>query len=104
MAEVLIRSQLVASISERLLVREKLVQEIMQFVLDEVRTALVAGKRVEIRGFGVFTPKYRPSRNARNPSNGELVVVPPRYIIQFRPGKRMRESVDFHRNVENAEQ
>jgi integration host factor subunit beta len=103
MGEILIRAQLVASVSERLMLREKLVQDAFASILSDIRGALVSGCRVEIRGFGVFTSKFREGRQARNPSNGELVTVRPRYIIQFRAGKLMRETVDFHRYVESAD-
>ena len=38
-----------------------------------VTDALVAGRRMEIRGFGSFSMKQREARIRRNPRNGDSV-------------------------------
>jgi integration host factor subunit beta len=38
--------------------------------------ALVAGHRIEIRGFGSFSINRRPPRMGRNPRSGESVAIP----------------------------
>lgn len=48
--------------------------------LDAIKTtvvdALEAGQDVELKGFVSFTSKEVDEREARNPQNGETVVVP----------------------------
>ena len=63
-------------------------------VLDVLTDALVAGQRIEIRGFGSFSIKPRQARIRRNPRNGASVAVPERRVVHFKPGKALRESVD----------
>jgi integration host factor subunit beta len=63
-------------------------------LLDYIGGQLAAGKRVEIRGFGSFDTKERPSRTGRNPKTGESVFVPAKQVPFFRAGKAMRERVD----------
>jgi integration host factor subunit beta len=55
--------------------------------------ALAEGQRVEIRGFGVFTLRYRPPRLGRNPKTGAQVSLPGRYALHFKPGDRLRSAV-----------
>ena len=44
--------------------------------------------RVEVRGFGVFEIKPTKARNnARNPKTNEIIKVPTRRKISFKPGK-----------------
>jgi integration host factor subunit beta len=56
--------------------------------------ALLAGNRIEIRGFGSFGLNYRPPRTGRNPKSGEKVQVPEKYVPHFKAGKELRERVD----------
>ena len=63
-------------------------------ILDAMAQALLAGNRIEIRGFGSFGLNYRPPRTGRNPKSGEKVQVPAKYVPHFKAGKELRERVD----------
>lgn len=66
----------------------------VNLVFEALSTALVAGRRREIRGFGGFSMKQRHARLRRNPRHGNSVAVPARRVVHFKPGKALRESVD----------
>ena len=63
-------------------------------ILDAMNDALVAGHRIEIRGFGSFSINHRPPRMGRNPRSGESVAIPEKRVPHFKPGKALREEVD----------
>ena len=63
-------------------------------IFETLTDALVAGRRIEIRGFGSFSMKQRQARLRRDPRNGNSVAVPARRVVHFKPGKALRESVD----------
>ena len=63
-------------------------------VLDHMRRALVAGDRIEIRGFGSIGLRYRMPRTGRNPKTGEAVSVPGKYVPHFKPGRLLRERIN----------
>ena len=63
-------------------------------VLDHMRRALVAGDRIEIRGFGSIGLRYRMPRTGRNPKTGDSVSVPGKYVPHFKPGRLLRERVN----------
>ena len=63
-------------------------------VLDHMRRALVAGDRIEIRGFGSIGLRYRMPRTGRNPKTGDSVNVPGKYVPHFKPGRLLRERVN----------
>jgi integration host factor subunit beta len=65
-------------------------------ILDQMSDVLAQGERIEIRGFGAFSLRRRESRGGRNPRTGELVVLPERHVTHFKPGKELRERVDFN--------
>ena len=68
--------------------------EAVNIVLRAMIYALSHGMRVEVRGFGSFSVKYRPARNGRNPRTGEAVSVPAKYVPYFRAGKEIREHLN----------
>jgi len=64
-------------------------KEIVQTVLDQVIEEIAKGNRLELRDFGVFEPRMRPARNARNPRTNEAVRVGPKAVVGFKVGKKM---------------
>ena len=66
-----------------------------QSVVDALFTAmleqLMEGSRIEVRGFGALaTRKVKPRLAARNPRTGEIIYVPARRRVHFRPGKDLK--------------
>lgn len=68
--------------------------EAVNIVLRSMVCALSRGMRVEVRGFGSFSVKYRPPRDGRNPRTGEAVKVPGKYVPYFRAGKEIRDQLN----------
>ncbi|THB62802.1 MAG: integration host factor subunit beta [Desulfovibrio sp.] len=58
---------------------------------DSVRTSLLRGERVEIRGFGSFKIKEYKGYLGRNPKTGQSVQVPPKKLPVFRAGKELKD-------------
>jgi integration host factor subunit beta len=87
----LIRSELIQIIAEenpRLSQRD--VERVVNTVFDEIVEAMARGDRVELRGFGAFSVKYRDGRIGRNPRTGEAVEVEPKAAPFFKTGKLLR--------------
>ena len=59
--------------------------------------ALAEGKRIELRGFGVFSVKSRKPRMARNPRTGDPVPLEERFIPTFKVSSEFQEKV--HENL-----
>lgn len=70
------------------------VENVVNAILDEITTALADGNRVELRGFGAFSVKNRPPRQARNPKTGEKVSVEEKWVPFFKTGKELRERLN----------
>lgn len=89
------KSELVARLAERF---PQLVAKdadlAVNVILEAMNDALVSGQRIEIRGFGSFSLKFRSPRIGRNPKSGEQVSVPEKYVPHFKAGKELRERVD----------
>jgi len=70
------------------------VERIVNTIFEEITDALAEGNRVELRGFGAFSVKHRPSRTGRNPRTGDTVNVPEKYVPYFKTGKDLRERLN----------
>jgi integration host factor subunit beta len=67
-------------------------------VLEHMSASLADGDRIEIRGFGSFSLHYRAPRMGRNPKTGESVALPGKHVPPFKPGKALRERVDYSKS------
>lgn len=65
----------------------EVISKIIELILSEITKTLSSKGRVEIRGFGSFSLRKRPSRMARNPKTDKVTLVPERYAVYFRYGK-----------------
>jgi integration host factor subunit beta len=91
----MIKSELVARLAEanpHLYQRD--VERIVAAVFDEIANALARGHRVELRGFGAFSVKHRPSRVGRNPRTGDAVQVSEKRVPFFKTGKELRQRLN----------
>ncbi|BCX89189.1 integration host factor subunit beta [Methylomarinovum tepidoasis] len=94
------KSELIENLVERLAKEKgielnvKDVELAVKHIIDYMTDALASGQRIEIRGFGSFSLRYRPPRMGRNPRTGEPVPLPAKHVPHFKPGKDLRERVN----------
>jgi integration host factor subunit beta len=99
----MIKSELVQRIAEHnphLYQRD--VENIVNAILDEIVAALARGDRVELRGFGAFSVKFRDARRGRNPRTGETVAVEQKVVPFFKTGKELRDRLNGRAEAEPA--
>lgn len=70
------------------------IKMLVNLIFEEITTALVENRRVELRGFGAFSLRKRAARKARNPKTNEIVELQARYAPYFRAGKELREMLN----------
>ncbi|MBD3246564.1 MAG: integration host factor subunit beta [Candidatus Omnitrophica bacterium] len=84
------KRDIVLKISQDTGVKQVVVKEIVQRTFDTILDALREGQRIELRNFGVFQVKKRKRRIGRNPKTGQVVPVPERHTVVFKPGLKMK--------------
>ncbi len=85
----MIKQDLIQKVVERTgLVRTK-AESAVDAIFDSMKQSLVAGERIELRGFGVFTVKPRKTGVGRNPRTGAEVTIAPGKAVRFKPGKEL---------------
>lgn len=92
----MIKSELINRLAERNQhLTQRDIERIVGTIFDEIATALSRGDRVELRGFGAFSVKRRPSRTGRNPRTGAAVEVQEKFVPFFKTGKELRQKLNL---------
>ena len=69
--------------------------KVLDTLFHDMREQLIAGHRIEIRGFAVLEVRNtKPRATARNPSTGERVFVPARRKAHFKPGRQLKQALN----------
>ncbi len=68
-------------------------ERVVNRVLGEIVNEVARGESVTFAGFGTFRTKTRNARSARHPISGDLIQIPEKAVVEFRPGKRFRERI-----------
>ncbi len=87
------KRDIVLKISQDTGIKQVVVKEVVQRTFDTILAALREGKRIELRNFGVFQVKRRKRRIGRNPKTGQVVPVPERQTVVFKPGLDMKQTI-----------
>ncbi|HMK36211.1 MAG TPA: HU family DNA-binding protein [Desulfomonilaceae bacterium] len=69
-------------------------EDIVNLVFDTMSAALIAGDRIEIRGFGSFMVKTYEGYTGRNPKTGAEITVLEKKLPFFKTGKELKEKVN----------
>ena len=66
----------------------------LESMLVTITNALKKGDTVTLTGFGTFKISMRKARYGRNPRTNEKIIVKPKNVVQFGPGKSLKEAVN----------
>ena len=88
------KSELIKTLAKDLDLAQWKAEEIVDMVFSTMSKALVAGDRIEIRGFGSFVVKQYGGYTGRNPKTGERIKVGGKRLPFFKAGKELKERVD----------
>ena len=69
-------------------------ERIVSAIFNGISSALSDGRRVELRGFGVFSVRARKARAGRNPRTGEQVSVESKNVPFFKAGKKLKDRLN----------
>jgi len=87
------KKDIILKVSDETNLKQIDVKKVVQKTFDCIINALIRGEKIELRNFGVFKIKQRKSRTGRNPRTGQVVPVPPRKVVVFKPGLEMKQKV-----------
>ncbi|MCL2609830.1 MAG: HU family DNA-binding protein [Treponema sp.] len=88
------KADMVGALYEQTGISRKEIATILDLFVRQVKSSLIDGQVIELRGFGTFEVKIRKARTgARNPKTGEPVDVRAHGVVSFRPGQDMKLGV-----------
>ena len=68
--------------------------EIVETLLEIIKSALESGEDVMISGFGKFRVKEKKERRGRNPATGEDMMLTPKKVVTFRCSGKLRDKIN----------
>lgn len=68
--------------------------DLVEQVLDQICTRLIAGTNVKVASFGSFVLRAKGLRIGRNPKTGEEVPIAPRTVLTFRSSQLLRARIN----------
>jgi len=87
------KKDIILKVSDETNLKQIDVKKVVQKTFDCIVEALIRGEKIELRNFGVFKIKQRKSRIGRNPRTGQVIPVPPRKVVVFKPGLEIKKKV-----------
>ena len=68
--------------------------DIVETLLEIIKSTLASGEDVLVSGFGRFCVKEKKERKGRNPASGEDMMLSPRKVVTFKCSGKLRERIN----------
>ena len=90
----LTKVEMVNSISDQIGYTKNQASEIVEILLELMKSSLESGEDVLISNFGKFCVKEKRERRGRNPSTGDDMMLDPRRVVTFRCSGKLRKKIN----------
>ncbi len=88
------KAGMVESLFNEMGLNKKEARELVDCFIQELESCLADGEQIRLSGFGNFYLRDKNERPGRNPKTGENVLIPPRRVVTFRAGQKLRARVE----------
>jgi len=68
--------------------------ELIEILLEQIKSTLGSGEDVLISGFGKFCVKRKKQRRGRNPATGSDMMLEQRCVVTFRCSHLLRDKIN----------
>jgi integration host factor subunit alpha len=68
--------------------------DIVETLLEIIKSTIESGEDVLISGFGKFQVKEKSKRRGRNPATGNDMILPARKVVAFKCSGRLRDHLN----------
>jgi integration host factor subunit alpha len=68
--------------------------EVVETLLEIIKSKLASGEDVLISGFGKFCVKEKRERRGRNPATGEDMILESRRVVTFKWSRQLRDRIN----------
>ncbi len=92
----LTKADIINSIQQELNLTRNQGTELVEQLLEIIKSTLASGEDVLISGFGKFGVKEKRERRRRNPPTGGDLMLAPRRVVTFRCSGKLRDKVNYN--------
>ncbi len=92
------KNDIVTSVHELGFAKQKSV-EIIESLLEIIKSTLGKSEDVLISGFGKFCVKHKKQRRGRNPATGADLILNERKVVTFKCSGKLRDKIDGNYNI-----
>lgn len=85
--------EIVTEIAAKTGIEKQVVMQVIEGIMETIKTSMINGEEVFLRGFGSFIIKHRAEKTARNISKNTTMIVPAHNIPAFKPAKSFVEKL-----------
>jgi len=90
----LTKIQIVESIQNQIGFPKNRSSEIVETLLEIIKSTLESGEDVLVSGFGKFCVNEKKERRGRNPATGEDMMLSPRKVVTFKCSGKLRDKIN----------
>ena len=90
----LTKIQIVESVQNQIGFPKSRSSEIVETLLEIIKSTLASGEDVLVSGFGKFCVKEKKERRGRNPATGEDMMLKPRKVVTFNCSGKLRDRIN----------
>ena len=90
----LTKIQIVESIQNQIGFPRNRSSEIVETLLEIIKSSLASGEDVLVSGFGKFCVKKKKERKGRNPATGDAMMLEPRKVVTFKCSGKLRDRIN----------
>ncbi len=94
MSQPLTKAVIVESTHNRLGIPKKRCAEMVETLLEIIKSKLASGADVLISRFGKFEVKSKKERRGRNPATRESLMLAPRKVVKFTCSGKLKDRIN----------
>jgi DNA-binding protein HU-beta len=88
------KKELIDSIADVAEIDKTTAQKALDSTLMSLSKSLKKGDTIALVGFGTFSVSKREARQGKNPQNGDVIHIPAKNVVRFKPGKNLSEKIN----------
>lgn len=88
------RADVAETIYEEIGLSRKDSGDILDMIINEIKSDLVKGNDVKLSSFGTLALRRKKARVGRNPKTGVEAEISARTVISFKPSQNLRKSIN----------
>ena len=92
----LTKKDIVKSVYMQIGFPKKVIDEIINDLIDLIINGIKSDKKLKISNFGTFTLRKKKSRIGRNPKTKEQRIIEERKVVLFKPSKEFKKFVNIN--------